>query len=339
MFTAPVSRRSQSATTMPLVPAPTPSDPHAIVAAFDGAFAIYEAVPDYEAELAIELGPEAKPLGEGLWIGSAGREPAWAADVWLNPEVVTVASIGDAARQLRDRQRNWHLHPLGAIRRSRLVEEKLPKLRRKPRAFPFALPTAPLGAFTLLDEAHLLLSSQTRSPFPGGAVAFEEDREGPPSRAYLKLWEALTLMGGPPAPDARCLDLGSSPGGWTWVLAEHAREVVSIDKAPLAPEVAARSNVDARIGSAFAFEPRTEGHFDWVCSDVICYPPRLLKLVQRWLEAGTADRFVCTLKFQGKTDHETAAAFAAIEGAQVRHLHHNKHELTFMLDRTRARVS
>ncbi len=321
------------------VPAATPSDPRAVVAAFEQPFTIYEAVPDFEAELAIELGPAAKPLGEGLWIGPAGHDPAWAADVWLNPEVITIASIGDAARQLRERQRNWHLHPLAAIRRSRLVEDKLPKLRRKPRPFPVDLPTAPLGAFTLLDEGHVLLSPETRSPFPGGAIAFEEDREGPPSRAYLKLWEALTLMGGPPSSDARCLDLGSSPGGWTWVLAEHAREVVSIDKAPLAPEVAVRNNVDARVGSAFAFDPRSNGHFDWVCSDVICYPPRLLKLVQRWLEAGTADRFVCTLKFQGATDHETAAAFASIDGAQVRHLHHNKHELTFMLDRTKAGVS
>jgi len=41
--------------------------------------------------------------------------------------------------------------------------------------------------------------------------------------------------------------------------------------------------------------------------------------------------FVCTLKFQGETDHESAAAFAAIPGAVVQHLHNNKHELTFAL--------
>jgi 23S rRNA (cytidine2498-2'-O)-methyltransferase len=41
--------------------------------------------------------------------------------------------------------------------------------------------------------------------------------------------------------------------------------------------------------------------------------------------------FVCTLKFQGETDHDSAAAFAAIPGARLLHLHHNKHELTFLL--------
>jgi len=41
--------------------------------------------------------------------------------------------------------------------------------------------------------------------------------------------------------------------------------------------------------------------------------------------------FVCTIKFQGETDHETARAFAAIPGSTVLHLHNNKHELTFLL--------
>ncbi len=55
----------------------------------------------------------------------------------------------------------------------------------------------------------------------------------------------------------------------------------------------------------------------------------LLALVERWLAAGTCRNFVCTVKFQGPTDHETARRFAAIPGSQLRHLFHNKHELTW----------
>jgi 23S rRNA (cytidine2498-2'-O)-methyltransferase len=77
--------------------------------------------------------------------------------------------------------------------------------------------------------------------------------------------------------------------------------------------------------------PADIGAVDWLFSDIICYPSRLLGLVRRWLDAGLACNFVCTLKFQGETDHETARAFAAIPGAQLFHLHHNKHELTFAL--------
>jgi 23S rRNA (cytidine2498-2'-O)-methyltransferase len=54
-----------------------------------------------------------------------------------------------------------------------------------------------------------------------------------------------------------------------------------------------------------------------------------LALVQRWIEAGAAKRIVCTIKFQGETDHAAAEAFAAIPGGRVMHLFHNKHELTF----------
>jgi 23S rRNA (cytidine2498-2'-O)-methyltransferase len=68
---------------------------------------------------------------------------------------------------------------------------------------------------------------------------------------------------------------------------------------------------------------------DWLFSDVICYPARLLALVQRWIAAGTARNIVCTVKFQGATDHEVAAQFAAIEGAVLFHGAHNKHELMF----------
>jgi 23S rRNA (cytidine2498-2'-O)-methyltransferase len=39
---------------------------------------------------------------------------------------------------------------------------------------------------------------------------------------------------------------------------------------------------------------------------------------------------VCTIKFQGATDHATVRRFAAFPGAQLMHLYHNKHELTWI---------
>ena len=62
------------------------------------------------------------------------------------------------------------------------------------------------------------------------------------------------------------------------------------------------------------------GRVDWLCSDMACYPERLLRAVRRWLDAGTAARFVCTLKFQGETDHEIACAFAALPYSRLMHL-------------------
>jgi 23S rRNA (cytidine2498-2'-O)-methyltransferase len=256
---------------------------------------------------------------------------AWAANIWHDGVELPVASIGGAAQALRDIQRNWAMYAPLHHRRAKLIQERLPHVSAKPIVFPAAAPTAPLGSWTLLAPDRLLAAARCSSPFANGEVALVEDRTGPPNRAYLKLWEALVRLGRWPGPGERCLDLGASPGGWTWVLARLGAEVLAVDKAPLDPRVAAMPGVDWRGESAFALEPASVGPVDWLFSDVVCYPARLLRLVEKWRASGLAKNFVCTLKFQGATDHDTAAAFAAIPGAQVQHLHHNKHELTFML--------
>jgi 23S rRNA (cytidine2498-2'-O)-methyltransferase len=232
---------------------------------------------------------------------------------------------------LRDIQRNWAMYAPLNHRRAALIQERLPHVSAKPIVFPAAAPEAPLGSWTLLAPDRLLAAARCSAPFPNGEVAFVEDREGPPNRAYLKLWEALVRAGRWPQPGERCLDLGASPGGWTYVLAKLGAEVVAIDKAPLDPKVAAMPGVAWRGESAFGLDPLSVGPVDWLFSDIVCYPARLLTLVERWRASALVKNFVCTLKFQGETDHESAAAFAAVPGAVVQHLHHNKHELTFAL--------
>lgn len=291
----------------------------------------YLAPEAFEAELEHELGEVDARHGR-LMLSSAQRDaPAWAQNTWLEPERVTIRSIKHASRELRDRGRNWALYSFTQHRRAQLIQELLPHVSARPIEPYSELPTAPLGGWTLLDRNTLLCSARTSSPFPHGEAHFVEDREGPPSRAYLKLWETFTLSRRWPAAGERVLDLGSAPGGWTWVLAELGARVISVDKAALDPRVAARPNVEVRRESAFGLDPRDVGEIDWLFSDVICYPRRLLGLVRRFREAGVR-RFVCTLKFQGETDHETAAEFAAIEGSRLVHLNHNRHELTWILD-------
>lgn len=256
---------------------------------------------------------------------------AWAANIWHDCIEWPVASIGTAAKALRDIQRNWAMYAPLHHRRAALIQERLPHVSAKPVVFPGAAPTAPLGSWTLLAPDRLLAAAHCSAPFPNGEVTFVEDRTGPPNRAYLKLWEALVRLRRWPQPGERCLDLGASPGGWTWVLAKLGAQAVAVDKASLEPRIAAMPGVEWRGESAFALEPGNVGPVDWLFSDIICYPTRLLRLVERWRASGLVKNFVCTIKFQGETDHDAAAAFAALPGAQVLHLHHNKHELTFML--------
>ena len=255
--------------------------------------------------------------------------PAWAANVWLNPRWIGIDSISDAAAKLKAIQRNWHLHPVELHRRAGLIQAKLPYVSARPQVFGAPAPAAPLGSWTLWDASTILAAATCSSPWPDGAARFVEDRVNPPGRAYLKLWEAFTRLGVAPGPGELCLDLGSAPGGWSWVLAGLGARVFSVDKADLDPRVARLPNVEHCRGSAFGLDPRHTGPVDWLCSDVICYPERLYALLERWLELGEARNILLTIKFQAETDFEASARFRAVPGARLIHLFHNKHELTF----------
>jgi len=290
----------------------------------------YLAAAGFVGELMHEIGPIEFASDRLLVARGAPRAVAWAQNIWLDPREIRIASIADAARQLRAIQRNWAPYAPRHHRRAMLIQAQLPVVSAKPLVFGSPAPTAPLGSWTLLDTNTVLASPRCTSAFPNGEVHFVEDRTGPPSRAYLKLWEALTLIGSGPGPDDVCLDLGSSPGGWSWALARLGARVISVDKAPLAPEIAELPAIEYRAESAFALDPAAVGPVDWLFCDVVCYPARLLALVERWIASGTCRRFVCTIKFQGATDHPIAAWFAQIANSTLRHLFHNKHELTWI---------
>ena len=290
----------------------------------------YLAPEEHMGDMLAELGEGVRLHGRLALLPGPARPIAWVANVWRDPRAIAISSIAEGAIALRAIQRNWALYPLALHRRASLIVARLPHVSAKPLNFPAPAPSAPLGSWTLLDANTILAAAHCSSPFPNGEVRFVEDRSGPPNRAYLKLWEALTVAGRHPAPGSLCLDLGSSPGGWTWVLQKLGARVISIDKAPLDPAIAALPGVDYRRASAFSLEPSAIGPVDWLFSDVVCYPARLLRLVDGWLASSVVQNFVCTLKFQGETDMQTARRFAGIPGSRLVHLSHNKHELTWI---------
>ena len=291
----------------------------------------YLAAPGFVQQLVDELGDIAAVHDRLVLADGPARDAAWAQNVWHDPVSLSIASINEGARALRSIQRNWAMYSCAHHRRASLIQEKLPHVSAAPLVFPSLPPAAPLGSWTLVERDRILAAARCSSPFVNGEPRFVEDRESPPSRAYLKVWEALTALGVWPQPGELCLDLGSSPGGWTWALQQLGARVVSVDKAPLDPRVVALPGVDARCQSAWALAPDELGPVDWLFSDMACYPERLLRLVRDWMTAGTCRRFVCTIKFQGETDHAVAAEFAAIPGSRLFHLACNKHELTWAL--------
>ena len=284
----------------------------------------YLAADGFVDELVTELGDVTGVYGRLVLTTGPRRPTAWAADVWLNPERISITSIAAGAKALRVRRRGWAHYTFQFHRRAELISAQLPVQAVDPMPFPAVPLREPVGGWTLLDEHMILAATQRSCPFSLGEIQFIENHTAPPSRAYLKLWELFSRLQVWPKAGAHCLDLGACPGGWTWVLQSLGARVTAVDKAPLEPRIAKLPGVSYRQESAFGLKPEPT---DWLFSDVICEPARLLKLVERWLPV--APKIVCTLKFKGTTDRATTRAFAAIPGSRLLHLHHNRHELTW----------
>lgn len=294
---------------------------------------ILVAAPKYQSFLEAELQHRAltyEQLHDGLF-RCLDQDTAlvWPVCEWQSLEQLEFASIGEAAKQLRARGPYWDHLAIDHARRSQLIQDKLLKLKQRPFTFPYDKTLKARGAFCLLDKHQLLAASHCTRPFIDGQFPFEQDRENPPARAYLKIWEAFSLLQDHPQPNERVLELGAAPGAWTWCLAGLGAEVYSLDRAALDPRIEALANVHHYQGDAFSSELHQET-WDWICSDLICYPERLIELIHDCLQKNSKQKMIITIKFQGPTDFNAVDALQQIPNSWLIHLYHNKNEVCFI---------
>ena len=83
-------------------------------------------------------------------------------------------------------------------------------------------------------------------------------------------------------------------------------------------------------GDAFKLKPQDIENPQWLFSDIICEPPRLLELVENWRSHHPQLKMVCTIKYKGKTDFQTTEKFRKIPCSRILHLNCNKHEVTWL---------
>ena len=266
--------------------------------------------------------------------------PYWARTCMLAPKLFSFDSISEAAKLLSAMQRNWAPYQYQLFRRASLIQDKLPHIQLKPRVFPCNIPDTPMGLYTLTGEKTMIASEKTNSPFAAGKIEFIEDHENPPSRAYLKIQESLTMFKTffaleLPKPGDKCFEAGACPGGWTYVLRLLGADVFAVDRAELAPKLMSDEHVKFLAHDAFTLKPEYVesefGKIDWLFSDVICYPERLYEWIMMWLESKKARNIICTIKMQGETDWNLIEKFSLIENSKIVHLNYNKHELTILI--------
>lgn len=182
------------------------------------------------------------------------------------------------------------------------------------------------------------------SNWPMGIPRLRMPREAP-SRSTLKLAEALLEMLSEQEraqlrPGRRAVDLGASPGGWSWQLANRGMKVTAVDNGPMDDALMASGLVEHLRADGFTFRPRHP--VDWLVCDMVDKPARVVDLAARWFERGDCRAAVFNLKLPMKRRFEEVQLartllqerLSRLAGAwriAARQLYHDREEITFAI--------
>lgn len=256
--------------------------------------------------------------------------PIWAQDIWHDCQAIEINSINQGIEVLKKYKNRGSYYPLVKSNFGDLIAKKVQNLALKRIKY---VPENPFDfkftAWTILDNL-LIASEKTFQRFPFGWHEFEEDKNSPPNRAYLKLWEVFAVYGIVPQKNDTVIEVGSSPGGWTWVLSQLTKKVYSIDKAPLAEKIAQINNITHQEKDAFKLDPKDYADCTWFFSDIICTPEKIYETVLFWMAHSSIQNYICTIKFKGNCNFDILKKFATIDNSRLIHLYHNKNEVTWI---------
>jgi 23S rRNA (cytidine2498-2'-O)-methyltransferase len=187
------------------------------------------------------------------------------------------------------------------------------------------------------DEVFLAAADDSSSaPWPLGIPRLKFPREAP-SRSTLKLEEAfLVLLSSMERerwlkPGMTAVDLGASPGGWTWQLVHRSIRTTAIDNGPMDRALLQSGIVTHLREDGFRYRPRKP--VDWLVCDMVEQPKRIAALVAGWLHDGACKYAMFNLKLPMKKRYdETRACLDAIRTVAVdvraRQLYHDREEIT-----------
>lgn len=168
-----------------------------------------------------------------------------------------------------------------------------------------------------------------------------------PSRSTLKLAEAFAYFMDKDEQDEwlreglTAVDLGASPGGWTYQLVKHGLQVIAIDNGIIDEQLMHSGQVEHIKADGFIYRPPRPVH--WLVCDMPEKPARVAQLIADWLAAGDAQRAIFNLKMAVKDrldeleycreiiEETLKQAGKKIERLQFRHLYHDREEVTVFL--------
>jgi 23S rRNA (cytidine2498-2'-O)-methyltransferase len=186
------------------------------------------------------------------------------------------------------------------------------------------------GFLSVAPAPMLFKQRHVISPFAGGEVELARDKAAP-SRAFAKLIEAEARLGRSIQAGETCVDLGASPGSWTYVAALRGARVIAVDRAELRADLMQHRSVRFQRADAFRYEPPAA--VDWLLCDVIASADRSAELLLTWLRKRWCRRFIVTLKVSGASGDEVVTRLkrelpALTSELWLLHLCANKNEVT-----------
>jgi 23S rRNA (cytidine2498-2'-O)-methyltransferase len=183
------------------------------------------------------------------------------------------------------------------------------------------------------------------SPLPMGIPRLRMPGAAP-SRSTLKLEEALlTLLDqGERKKYLRngmtAVDLGASPGGWSWQLVQRGIRVAAIDNGPMDQALLDSGLLRHIRADGFKYQPPQK--VDWLVCDMVERPLHISRLVSRWLLEGYCDHAVFNLKLPMKQRYAMVNDCRELISEQLgqagmrfelrmKQLYHDREEITCVL--------
>jgi 23S rRNA (cytidine2498-2'-O)-methyltransferase len=181
------------------------------------------------------------------------------------------------------------------------------------------------------------------SPWENGIPRLKFPSDAP-SRSTLKLEEAILHFLDKPTQDEwlrdgkTAVDLGASPGGWTWQLVRRGLMVTAIDNGAMDSKLMASGAVEHLRVDGFRYLP--ERPVTWLVCDMIEKPARIAELMAGWLAGGHARHAIFNLKLPMKKRFEEVRLCLDIihrtmagrpYRIEVKQLYHDREEVTAYL--------
>lgn len=138
------------------------------------------------------------------------------------------------------------------------------------------------------------------SSYPRGEVPLADDKSAP-SRAFTKLVESEQRLGRQIERGQTCVDLGASPGSWSYVAIQRGAQVIAVDRSELREDLMRNPRLHFEVADAFKYKPPQT--VDWLVCDVIAAPQRNIDLLLEWLREKRMRHFIVTIKFKGHDEY------------------------------------